>query len=150
MHPAIPDPVSGPVVLFDTDCVLCSGMPAFVLAHERDPTLRFAGAWSAAGLAIAAEHGLTRDDLHRTMLVVAGGKALIRSDAALEIARHLRAPWSGLLILRGIPRPVRDLTYELVARNRYRLFGRRDACFVVPLGQRHRFVGVPTGAGEAP
>ncbi len=138
-----------PIVLFDTDCVLCSGMTAFVLAHERAPALRFAGAWSAEGLAPAARHGFTRGDLDRTVVVVAGGRALIRSDAALEIARHLRAPWSALLLTRGVPRPMRDLAYDVLARNRYKLFGRRKACMLVPPGQAHRFIGLPAAAQKS-
>lgn len=130
------------IVLFDADCVLCSGMTAFILAHERAPTLCFVAASSAEGLALAARHGFTRDDLHRTTVVVAGGRALTRSDAAIEITRHLVAPWSTLLLLRSIPRPVRDLAYDLVARHRYRLFGRQHACTVVSPHQRHRFIGL--------
>jgi hypothetical protein len=59
-----------PVVVFDTDCVLCSGMVSFVLAHERAPELRFAGAWSDEGLALAARHGFSRPDLDETFLVL--------------------------------------------------------------------------------
>lgn len=87
-----------PIIVFDTDCVLCSGMVAFVLAHERDKTLRFAGAWSEKGLELAARYGLTKSDLDETFLVISEDRALARSDAGFEILRHLRAPWRWLTL----------------------------------------------------
>lgn len=132
----------GPIVVFDTNCVLCSGMVAFILAHEQAPVLRFAGAWSTEGLALAAEYGFSRSDLDKTFLVVCNGKALMRSDASVEIARHLRAPWRWAAVMAAVPRPLRNAVYDLVARRRYRWFGRRQDCTVVPVAERHRFIGV--------
>lgn len=130
-----------PVMIFDTDCVLCSGTVAFVLSRERNERLNFVGAWSDEGRTLAQRHGFTQDDLDETFLVIAGGRALVRSDAGLAVARHLRAPWCWLGILRLVPRRVRDAAYSLVARHRYRWFGRRESCVVVPAGARHRFRG---------
>ena len=132
----------GPIIIFDTDCVLCSGMVAFVLAHERAPLLRFAGAWSDEGLALAARHGLTREDLNETFAVIDGPRALLRSDASMVVLRHLRAPWRWLAALAIVPRPLRDAVYGFVAHRRYRWFGQRQDCTLVPPDQRHRFIGV--------
>jgi predicted DCC family thiol-disulfide oxidoreductase YuxK len=55
-----------PIVVFDTNCVLCSGMVAFILAHERNRVLRFVGAWSDEGLALAARHHFSKSDLDQT------------------------------------------------------------------------------------
>ncbi|WP_096487846.1 thiol-disulfide oxidoreductase DCC family protein [Methylorubrum populi] len=131
-----------PTLVFDTDCVLCAGSVRFVLAHERDERLHFMGAWSTEGLALAAQHGFTAEDLNGTFLLVQDGRALTRSDAALEVARHLRAPWCWARIARILPKPLRDRLYGVVARFRYRLFGRREDCARVPPEQRHRFQGV--------
>ena len=136
---------AAPIIVFDTDCLLCSGMVRFVLRHERDRALHFAGAWSDEGLALAARHGFTRDDLNAILLVVVHGHALTRSDAALAILRHLRAPWRWFGPARIVPRALRDGLYDAVARNRYRLFGRREDCTVVPPARRHRFIGVKSG-----
>jgi predicted DCC family thiol-disulfide oxidoreductase YuxK len=140
---------AGPLILFDTDCVLCSGMVAFVLAHEAGPTVSFVGAWSPEGLALAALHGVTRAELEETFLLIDGPRVAKRSDAALILARHLRAPWRWLGMLAIIPRPLRDAAYRHVARRRYRWFGRRQDCTVVPPGQRHRFIGVPGRNADA-
>ena len=129
-------------MIFDTDCVLCSGMVAFVLAHEAGPVLRFAGAWSGEGLALAARYGFSKADLSETFLVIAGDKALARSDGAIAVAARLRAPWRWLTTLRFVPRALRDSAYLFIARRRYGLFGRRDNCTIVPMEQRARFIGV--------
>src|ERR1700739_851536 len=65
-----------PIVVFDTNCVLCSGMVAFILAHERNRALRFVGAWSDEGLALAARHHFSKSDLAQTFLVLSGDAAL--------------------------------------------------------------------------
>lgn len=139
-----------PIVVFDTNCVLCSGMVAFILAHERNRALRFVGAWSDEGLALAARHHFSKSDLDQTFLVLSGDAALSRSDAGVEILSQLRAPWRWLAVVRIIPRPVRDAVYRFVARRRYRWFGRRENCVVVPPSESHRFIGVRRqGSGSA-
>ncbi len=143
----MPDPA--PIIVFDTDCVLCSGMVAFVLAHEAAPSLRFAGAWSEPGLAMAARHGFSRADLDDTFLVIEGDRVLARSDAGILVLRHLRAPWRWLApVLQLVPRMVRDAVYGFVAKRRYRWFGQKANCTLVPPAQRHRFIGVG-GASRA-
>ncbi len=128
------------LLIFDTDCVLCSGGVHFVLARERDRKITFVGAWSPTGLKLAAEHGLSRDDLQKTFLVIRDGQPLVRSDAALAVAPHLRRPWNWCHVLRFVPRPLRDAVYDLVAKHRYQWFGRRDNCFVPPPEMQERFV----------
>ena len=137
-----------PIVVFDTNCVLCSGMVAFILAHERNRALRFVGAWSDEGLALAARHHFSKSDLDQTFLVVSGHAALSRSDAGVEILSQLRARW--LAVVRIIPRPVRDAVCRFVARRRYRWFGRRENFVVVPPSESQRFIGVRRqGSGSA-
>ncbi|MGD9783559.1 MAG: thiol-disulfide oxidoreductase DCC family protein [Hyphomicrobiaceae bacterium] len=129
-----------PQIVFDTDCVLCSGFVHFILRHEREPRLQFIGAWSEPGLEIAAAHGLSRADLDETFLVVEHGRSHTKSDAALVIARYLRAPMSWLRLLRVVPRPLRDAAYTFIARRRYRWFGQKESCFRPPPGSGDRFV----------
>ena len=131
-----------PIIVFDTDCVLCSTMVRFVLAFERDRSCRFAGAWSDEGLALAARHGFSRADLNETFLVLIEDAVLTKSEAGIELLRHMRAPWRWFSALQVIPRPVRDAAYSFVARRRYHWFGRRENCTVVPPGESGRFIGV--------
>jgi len=99
-------------------------------------------AWSKAGLSLAQKHNLNEAELHKTYLVISGEKGLIKSDAGIEIIRHLKRPWRWLLILRFIPRSLRDGLYSHVAKNRYKWFGYEEGCLVPPQDMRHRFIDV--------
>jgi predicted DCC family thiol-disulfide oxidoreductase YuxK len=88
-----------PLLLFDGECSLCSSAVQFVLRHERDQELQFAPLQSAVAQRLLSEHGLDPAALD-TLVVLADGRALVRSDAALELARHM-GPWR---LLRGRPR----------------------------------------------
>lgn len=130
-----------PIMVFDADCMLCAGAVRFILAHERAPELLFCPAQSPLGSELARGHGLDPSRLSETFLLVDAGRALERSDAAIAIARRLRRPWSWLRALRAVPRPIRDWCYDLIARRRYRVFGRRRDCFVPTPEQRARLIG---------
>lgn len=132
--------MESPVLLFDGDCSLCSRAVQFVLEHERDDALRFAPLGGAFALAAFAQHGLDRATLD-SLVVVRGAAVFVKSDAALEVARHL-GPWRALRALRIVPRPLRDALYDWVARNRYRWFGKRDACFMPQPQHAGRFLDV--------
>lgn len=123
----LPDPAAHPIVLFDGVCNLCHGAVRFLLEHDPDARLRFASLQSELGRALLTKHGLDADALDTIVFVDAHG-AHLRSDAALRIVRTLGPPWSWLRILTALPRPLRDAGYDFVARNRYRWFGRKDAC----------------------
>jgi predicted DCC family thiol-disulfide oxidoreductase YuxK len=83
-------------------------------------------------------------------VLLAGGRTYERSDAALHIALGLRAPWPLAFAAILIPRAVRDAVYTWIARNRYRWFGRTDACALPPPGLRERFLERPSSSGRAP
>lgn len=118
-----------PIVVFDGGCNLCSHTVHFVVAHESAPTLRFASVQSPAGSRLMRELGFDSNDA-KTFILVEHGKAYVRSEAAIRIARHLRRPWRFLGLVRILPPFVRDGVYDIVARNRYRWFGRRETCMV--------------------
>ena len=129
-----------PVIVFDGHCVLCHGFARTVLRWERGSELLLTTTASATGRRLAERHGMTETDLDRTYLFIEDGRAYLRSDAWFAILAHLRPPMRWLRILRVIPRPLRDAAYDLVARNRYRWFGRYAVCPLPPAGTEHRFV----------
>lgn len=131
---------AAPLLLFDGECSLCSSAVQFVLRHERDAELRFAPLQSAVGQERLRAHGLADAELD-SLVVIVDGRALVRSNAALELARHL-GPWRMLRVLRFVPRRLRDWVYDWIARNRYRWFGKRDACWMPQPEQRGRFLDV--------
>lgn len=118
-----------PVVVFDGDCVLCSANARFILRHDRRGHFRLATMQSGAGAALMARFGIDPLD-PETFILVEGDRVRRNSDAALAIAEGLGWPWNALGALRIVPRALRDAIYGLVARNRYRWFGRRERCFV--------------------
>jgi len=118
-----------PLVIFDGACNLCVGSVKFILRHEREPALHFASLQSATGTRLVRELGFDPEDA-KTFVLVVGGRAYVRSDAAIHLARFLQWPWRLLATVRLIPRSVRDWGYDRVAANRHRLFVRTDVCMV--------------------
>ncbi len=118
-----------PVVLFDGECVLCNRGVRFILAREREATLRFAALQSSGARAALGLSGDEPVPLDSLIYVCTDGAPLARSDAVVSISRHLRAPWRwGGAMLGVLPRGVRDRLYRFVAARRYRWFGKLDEC----------------------
>ena len=134
----------GPIILYDGVCGLCNRLNRFVLARDRAGRFRFAALQSALAGEILARHGRDPRDLDTLYLVLAHGRPeerlLRKSDAALWILRALGGPWRAAGALRVVPRRLRDLGYDLVARTRYRLFGRYDSCPLPEPRHRARFL----------
>ena len=127
------------VVIFDGVCNLCAHSVKFILAHESEPKLRFVPLQSAAGARMMREYGFSPDDV-KTFVLVSDGKPHVKSDAAIHVAAYLRGVWRLLGAIRAVPRPVRDWGYDVVARNRYRWFGRTESCMVPTPDIRARFI----------
>lgn len=132
--------MTNPIVLFDGVCNLCSTSVQFIL--QRDPTgrFRFASLQSDLAQRLLTERGLDPKALD-SVVVVDGDRFYRESDAALRIARDLKGAWKALAVFRVIPRPVRDWAYRLIARNRYRWFGKSETCWLPTPELRGRFLG---------
>lgn len=117
------------IILFDAMCVLCSANAQFVLRHDRRGRFRLASMQGPVGAALFREHGIDPADPD-TILVIDGDRVWRDSDAVLAIYSELGWPWRAAGWLRAVPRWMRDPVYLLVARNRYRMFGRRETCWV--------------------
>lgn len=129
----------GPIILFDAECVLCSANARFVLTHDRAGRFRLASMQGPVGAALFRRHGIDPDD-PSTMLVVEGERVRTDSDAVLSIYEGLGLPWRVIGMLRIVPTFIRDPAYRWVARNRYRLFGRRETCWIAPPEYRDRLL----------
>lgn len=129
----------GPLIVFDGECVLCSANAQFVLRHDRRGRFRLTTAQGPLGQALYRHLGLSTSD-YETILLIEDGRVRRDSDGVLGIADGLGWPWRAAVVLRILPRPLRDWLYRLVARNRYRLFGRRLACWVPPAEVRDRIL----------
>ncbi|HEV7248749.1 MAG TPA: DCC1-like thiol-disulfide oxidoreductase family protein [Shinella sp.] len=120
---------AGPIIVFDAECILCSANAQFVLRHDRARRFRLASMQNAVGTALYRRFGIDPSD-PESMIVVDGDRLFKDSDAVLAIYAGLGWPWKVFAGLRFIPRFLRDPAYRWLARNRYRIFGRRDACWV--------------------
>jgi predicted DCC family thiol-disulfide oxidoreductase YuxK len=126
------------VILFDGVCVFCSRWVRFVATHDHAARFRFTSIQSAYGARLAQALGIDADDPD-TNAVVHGGAAYMRSDGALTVLSLLPGfGWTRALLT--VPKPLRDAVYGLVARNRYRIFGKFDACFVPDAEMRARVI----------
>ena len=133
-----------PVLLYDGSCGLCASIVQFVLRHDRQGTLRFAGLDSRFADDIRARHPA----LHAVDSVIwvepAWGsrseRVFLHSDAALALARYLGGWWRLALAGRLIPRPLRDGLYEAVARHRHQIPEIGASCVLSTADTRHRFL----------
>ena len=130
--------VDHPIIVFDGQCVFCSANAQFVLRHDRHHHFRLAAMQGEVGTALYKRFGIDPED-PESMIVVSGDEALRDSDGVLAIYSGLGWPWRAFAIFSVVPKLVRDPIYRWVARNRYRLFGRREACWM-PTAEHKRYV----------
>lgn len=114
------------IILYDGVCVLCSGWMRFVIKRDRAALFRFTPIQSDYGRALALALHIDPDDPDTNALVWKGF-AYRRSDAAIQIVSQLPG-WGWVRILRVTPRVLRDGVYRVIARSRYRVFGRHAVC----------------------
>ena len=132
------------LVLYDGECALCNRVVQFLLEHDHRAVFSFAALHSSTGKATVAKSGHDPNDL-TTFYVVADfrtpqARVLTKGDAALFVARQLGWPWKAAYAARVLPKLVRNLLYDAVARNRYRVFGRYEQCLLPSEAARARFI----------
>lgn len=125
------------IVLFDGVCNLCNGVVQFIITEDKAGVFQFASQQSEIGQALLEAHQLPAMN---TVVLIDGVKVYTRSDAVLEIMKRLPTPWSWLGGLKIIPNFLRDAVYKLIARYRYNIFGRREACWLPTPELRARFL----------
>ena len=134
------EPSAHPILLFDGVCNLCSGAVQFIIRRDHAGHFRFASLQSPLGEELLARFGIDRG-VTDSVILVEGDRCYQESDAALRVARGMKGAWKALAVLRVIPRPLRDAVYRLIARNRYRWFGKQESCWLPTPELRGRFLG---------
>jgi predicted DCC family thiol-disulfide oxidoreductase YuxK len=134
------------LVLYDGVCGLCNAAVQFLLPRDRRRIFDYASLQSQTGQAWLTRFG-QNPQLLETIVVITdyrGSAPAMRSraDAALFIMRSLGQPWRSLAWLRVLPNGVLNTAYNLVARNRYRFFGRYDVCLLPRAEEKERFIDV--------
>ena len=121
-----------PVLLYDGVCGLCNRLVQFVLKRDARGLFRFASLQSDFAARILQQHGLDPNDLDTVYLVEAPGeRPASRSDAVISVLRGLGGFWRvTAVLLRALPKGLRDWGYNVIARNRYRIFGTYESCYL--------------------
>ncbi len=138
---------SNPVILYDGVCGFCNRMVQFVLKRDRGDRFRFAPLQSEFARKLLEKHGRDGVALESVCFVAnfgqPGEQVLTGSTASISVLRQLSGFWRVLsACFSVVPRPLRDFAYEVVARHRYRIFGKYDTCPLPKPQDRHKFLAV--------
>jgi predicted DCC family thiol-disulfide oxidoreductase YuxK len=127
-----------PVILFDGVCNFCDASVQFILDRDDKELFRFASLQSDAGEELLKKYNVP-DDVD-SMILIENGKVYYKSSAALRISRHLRGAWKLFYVFMIVPPPIRNVVYDLIAKNRFKWFGQKDSCMLPPPNVRKRFL----------
>ena len=133
MHP------DKPVILFDGICNLCSNSVLFILRRDKKNQFLFGSLQGKTGQGYLAKFNLPADTFNSFMLVE-GDTLYTRSTAALRMVKHLGGGWSLLYAFIIIPQFIRDAVYNIIAKNRYKWFGKKEVCWVPTPALKQKFL----------
>lgn len=137
---------SNPIVLYDGVCGLCNRLVQFLLKRDTHDRFRFASLQSNFANNLLTHHGVDPHDLDTVYVARDYGQPnqslLARSDAILYMLAQLGRPWRLAGIGRALPKAFREAVYKIVARNRYRVFGKYDSCMLPEPQHRGKFLDV--------
>lgn len=126
------------IVLFDGVCNFCNGAVNFIINHDHEKRFKFAPLQSEIGQELRAKHHIG-DDID-SIILIENDQAFMHSTAGLRVAKTLGGIWSLGYAFIVVPAFIRDWAYRVFARNRYRLFGRQEACMLPTPEVRERFL----------
>lgn len=127
------------LILFDGVCNLCNASVRFIINRDKKEKFKFASLQSAAAQPYINRFAISGHDLYSIVLIM-DNKLYDRSSAALEIAKNLSGLWPAFYIFKIIPKFLRDAVYNLIAKNRYFLFGKKDECMIPTPELKARFL----------
>lgn len=127
------------IIVFDGVCNLCESSVNFVMRRDKSRKFKFAPAQGQVGNKLQSQYNIKALDLE-TMILIKDGIAYTRSDAAIEVSKNLDGAWKGLVVMKIIPKILRDWAYTLIAKNRYKWFGQKDVCILPSLDIKSRFL----------
>lgn len=132
------DDISHPIILFDGVCNLCNSSVQFVIKHDKKEVFQFSSLQSDFGRQILEQNGLSGINLF-SLILLDKGNIYTQSTAVLRIAKKLGGFWSLLYVFIIVPKFLRNGIYNWVARNRYKWFGKQEACWVPTENLKRRF-----------
>ena len=127
------------IILFDGVCNFCNFWVNFLIDRDKKDILRFTALQSEKGNELLKKYNLSTNDFD-TFVLIDDKKFYIKSTAALKVAKILPGLWPALYVFIIIPKPVRNFLYSLVAKNRYKIFGKKDSCRIPTPEERSKFL----------
>lgn len=131
--------IQQPVILFDGVCNLCSSVVQFIIKRDRKDTFRFASLQSDFGNSISQKFDLPVDTFN-SFILYQSGKIYTKSMGALLVAKQLSGAWPLLYAFIIVPSFIRDRVYNIVAQNRYKWFGKKEACWIPSPALKNKFL----------
>ncbi|MDZ4711227.1 MAG: thiol-disulfide oxidoreductase DCC family protein [bacterium] len=128
------------VILFDGVCNLCNSSVNYIIDHDKHDKFRFASLQSEAGQKLLKKFGLDPDDLF-SIILIDGNKYYSESSAIIHISKEFGGVWKTLSIFKIVPPPLRNFFYRIIAKNRYKWFGKKDSCRVPTHELKEKFLG---------
>ena len=128
-----------PIVLFDGVCNLCNSAVQFIIRHDKKNIFMFTSLQSDTGQKLLAQYDLPLNELN-SFILIENNKAYTRSSGALRVIKKLKGLWPLLYGFIIVPKFIRDGVYNWVGRNRYKWFGKQDACMIPTPGLKARFL----------
>lgn len=132
-------PGASSIILFDGVCNLCAWSVRFIIERDAGKRFQFASLQSSTGQRLLTDHGIGCDRMD-SFVLIEDERAYMESSAALRVVRHLGGLWPSLYIGIILPRFIRDPLYRLIAKNRYRWFGKQESCLVPTPELKSRFI----------
>ncbi|MFB7305294.1 thiol-disulfide oxidoreductase DCC family protein [Heyndrickxia sporothermodurans] len=128
----------GGIILFDGVCNFCNSSVQFILKRDPKGYFKFASLQSETGKSLLDKYQINEDI--NSLVLIEDDTYFIKSNAVLRICKHLRGFWRLLSIFRFVPIPIRNTFYEIIAKYRYRWFGKRETCMIPSKEERQRFL----------
>ncbi|SHI39762.1 thiol-disulfide oxidoreductase DCC family protein [Aquimarina spongiae] len=118
------------IILFDGVCNLCNGAINFIIKRDKHKVFVYASLQSEIGQKLIAERNINTQEIDSILLIDPGVAYYHKSTAALQIAKHLKGGYPLLSVFLILPTFLRDWVYDIIARNRYKWFGKKDSCMI--------------------
>jgi len=127
------------IILFDGICNFCNSSVNFIIGHDNKNRFKFASLQSDSGKKLLNRFGLDTENL-KTIILAEGDKYYTKTTAALRIAKQLRGTWKLCYVFIIIPPFIRNIFYNIIAKYRYRWFGKRDTCRIPSPEEKEKFL----------
>ena len=126
------------IILFDGVCNLCNHSVQFIIKRDPKGHFKFASLQSEIGQKLVEQYGIPKGI--ESIIYIEKDKVYIKSSAALRISRKLNGYWRYLTILSILPSSFRDFFYDVIAKNRYKWFGKKESCLLPTIETKKRFL----------